>query len=45
MAEASIKNQAALIWLEADLVRAYYKQSRYGKAVLVPVPRRVGLGL
>jgi hypothetical protein len=43
MAEASIKNQAVLIRSEADLLWAYYKQSQYGKAVLLlGVPCRVG---
>ena len=43
MAEASIKNQAILIWSEPDLLWAYYKQSQHGKAViLLAIPRRVG---
>ena len=44
MAEASIKNQAVLIRSEADLLWACYKQSNYGKAVLLlAVPCPVGL--
>ena len=46
MAEASIKNQAVLIWSETDHLWAYYKQSQYGKAVLVlAVPSSVGFCL
>jgi hypothetical protein len=43
MAKASIKNGAVLIRSEADLLWAYYKQSKYRKAVLLlAVPCRVG---
>ena len=46
MAEASIKSQAVLIRSEEDHLWAYYKQSQYGKAVLLlAVPRRVGFCL
>jgi hypothetical protein len=46
MPEASIKNQTLLIWSEADRLWASYKQSQYGKAVLLlAIPRRVGFSL
>jgi hypothetical protein len=46
MPEASINTQALLIWSEADRLCAYYKQSQYGKAVLLlAIPRRVGFSL
>ena len=46
MPEASIKNQTLLIWSEADRLWAYYKQSQYGKTVLLlAIPRRVGFSL
>jgi hypothetical protein len=46
MADASIKNQAELIWSEAEFLWAYYKESQYGKTVLLPaVPLRVAFCL
>jgi hypothetical protein len=46
MPEASIKNQTLFIWSEADRLWAYYKQSQYGKTVLLlAIPRRVGFSL
>ena len=46
MAEISINNQAVLIGSQADQLSAVYKESRYGKAVLLlAVPRRVGRSL
>ena len=42
MAEASIKNQAVLIWSEADIPWACCKQAQHEKTVLLlAVPRRV----
>lgn len=34
MAESTINNHAAFIWLVADLLRGDYKQSEYGKMIL-----------
>jgi hypothetical protein len=46
MPEASIKTQALLVSSEMDCLWAYYKQSQYGKAVLVlAMARRVGFSL
>jgi hypothetical protein len=46
MPEASIKTQAVLVSSEMNCLWAYYKQSQYGKAVLVlAMARRVGFSL